>query len=47
MATRAVRSGEEWAVTGTTMFVVDGHTADLILVAAVAEDGLGLFAVEG
>jgi alkylation response protein AidB-like acyl-CoA dehydrogenase len=47
VATRAVRSGEEWAVTGTTMFVVDGHTADLILVAAVAEDGLGLFAVEG
>ncbi len=27
-------SGEAWTLTGTKMFVLDGHTADLILVAA-------------
>jgi alkylation response protein AidB-like acyl-CoA dehydrogenase len=36
-----------WAVTGTKGFVVDGHTADLLLVVARAPDGLGVFAVEG
>jgi alkylation response protein AidB-like acyl-CoA dehydrogenase len=34
-------------LSGTKMFVVDGHTADLILVVARAGTGLGLFAVDG
>lgn len=34
-------------VSGTKMFVVDGHTADLILVVARTDDGIGLFAVDG
>jgi alkylation response protein AidB-like acyl-CoA dehydrogenase len=42
-----VRSaGDDWAVTGTKLFVVDGYTADLLLVVARAPDGPGLFAVE-
>jgi alkylation response protein AidB-like acyl-CoA dehydrogenase len=36
-----------WAVTGAKGFVIDGHTADLLLVVARAPDGLGVFAVEG
>ncbi|MGD0698753.1 MAG: acyl-CoA dehydrogenase family protein [Trebonia sp.] len=36
-----------WAVTGAKLFVVDGHTADLLLVVARAPDGPGVFAVEG
>jgi alkylation response protein AidB-like acyl-CoA dehydrogenase len=39
--------GEQWAVSGAKLFVVDGHTADLLLVVARAADGLGVFAVEG
>jgi alkylation response protein AidB-like acyl-CoA dehydrogenase len=35
-----------WAVTGTKLFVIDGHTADLLLVVAKAPDGPGVFAVE-
>jgi alkylation response protein AidB-like acyl-CoA dehydrogenase len=31
---------------GTKMFVVDGHIAELLLVVARTDDGLGLFAVE-
>ncbi|MEU1342379.1 acyl-CoA dehydrogenase family protein [Streptomyces sp. NPDC005827] len=34
-------------VTGTKMFVVDGHSADLVLVVARAAGGPRLFAVEG
>ncbi|MBK3563065.1 acyl-CoA dehydrogenase family protein [Streptomyces sp. MBT62] len=40
-------SAENGTVTGTKMFVVDGHTADLILVMARTGTGLGLFAVDG
>ncbi|HEX9041920.1 MAG TPA: acyl-CoA dehydrogenase family protein [Trebonia sp.] len=39
-------AGDGWAVTGTKLFVVDGHTAGLLLVVANAPDGPGLFAVE-
>jgi alkylation response protein AidB-like acyl-CoA dehydrogenase len=39
-------AGDGWAVTGTKLFVIDGHTADLLLVVANAPDGLGVFAVE-
>ncbi|MEU9346653.1 acyl-CoA dehydrogenase family protein [Streptomyces sp. NPDC048278] len=40
-----VRRG--WRVTGTKMFVVDGHGADLVLVVAREATGPRLFAVEG
>ena len=42
----AMPAGDGWAVTGTKLFVVDGHTADLLLVVAYAPDGPGVFAVE-
>jgi alkylation response protein AidB-like acyl-CoA dehydrogenase len=38
--------GGGWAVTGTKLFVIDGHTADLLLVVARAPDGPGVFALE-
>jgi alkylation response protein AidB-like acyl-CoA dehydrogenase len=47
LATRARREGDGWVVDGTKAFVVDGHTADVLLVAARTPDGLGVFAVEG
>jgi alkylation response protein AidB-like acyl-CoA dehydrogenase len=45
-ATAKPTGGDGWAVTGTKLYVVDGHTADLILVVAQAPDGPGVFAVE-
>jgi alkylation response protein AidB-like acyl-CoA dehydrogenase len=46
--TIAVRSGDGWTLTGTKRYVVDGHTADLLLVAARREGGdVGIFAVDG
>jgi alkylation response protein AidB-like acyl-CoA dehydrogenase len=47
VAATAVRAGDGWAVSGCKMFVVDGDSADLLLVVARAGDELGLFAVEG
>ncbi|BBX28449.1 acyl-CoA dehydrogenase family protein [Mycolicibacterium alvei] len=44
--TRAVPAENNWTVSGRKMFVVDGATADLILVVAATEAGPGLFAVE-
>jgi alkylation response protein AidB-like acyl-CoA dehydrogenase len=35
-----------WAVTGAKLYVIDGDTADLVLVVAHAPDGPGVFAVE-
>jgi alkylation response protein AidB-like acyl-CoA dehydrogenase len=35
-----------WAVTGAKLFVIDGDTADLLLVVAHAPDGPGVFAVD-
>jgi alkylation response protein AidB-like acyl-CoA dehydrogenase len=46
VTTSAVRDGDGWALTGTKMFVVDGASADLVLLVARADEGLGLFAVE-
>jgi alkylation response protein AidB-like acyl-CoA dehydrogenase len=40
-------SGDAWKITGTKMFVLDGHTADLIIVAARTPKGVSLFAVKG
>jgi alkylation response protein AidB-like acyl-CoA dehydrogenase len=39
--------GPQWTLSGHKMYVIDGHTADLILVAARTDKGLSLFAVEG
>jgi alkylation response protein AidB-like acyl-CoA dehydrogenase len=43
--TRATPEGDGWLLDGTKMFVVDGHSADLVLVIARTPQGLGLFAV--
>jgi alkylation response protein AidB-like acyl-CoA dehydrogenase len=43
----ATASGDGWTLAGTKMFVLDGHTADLIVVAARTPQGVSLFAVEG
>ncbi|GGJ62867.1 acyl-CoA dehydrogenase family protein [Streptomyces brasiliensis] len=42
----ARREGEGWVLDGHKSFVVDGAAADLVLVVARAEDGIGVFAVE-
>jgi alkylation response protein AidB-like acyl-CoA dehydrogenase len=39
--------GGSWTVSGAKLFVVDGHTADLLLVTARAPGGLGVFGVAG
>jgi alkylation response protein AidB-like acyl-CoA dehydrogenase len=46
VAATARPAADGWAVSGTKLFVVDGHTADLLLVVARAPDGLGVFCVE-
>ena len=40
-------SGSDFKITGTKSFVLDGHTAGLIIVAAKTGKGTSLFAVEG
>ena len=48
VATRARRDAAGgWVLDGTKHFVVDGHTAGVLLVAARAPGGLSVFAVEG
>ncbi|MHB8438946.1 MAG: acyl-CoA dehydrogenase family protein [Acidimicrobiales bacterium] len=39
-------SGSNWTLNGHKMFVLDGHSADLLIVAARSAKGVGLFAVE-
>jgi alkylation response protein AidB-like acyl-CoA dehydrogenase len=43
---RAEHKATEWTLTGTKTLVIDGRTADLILVVGRTSDGLSLFAVE-
>jgi alkylation response protein AidB-like acyl-CoA dehydrogenase len=43
----ATGSGSDFTLTGTKSFVLDGHTASLILVAARTGKGVSLFAVDG
>ena len=43
----ATGSGNDWKLTGTKMFVIDGFTANLVLVAARTSKGVSLFAVNG
>ena len=45
VTTTAERSGDGWVLRGTKRFVVDGHTASLLLIAASVDDEVGLFAV--
>jgi len=47
IAMRARRDGSTFRLEDTKTYVLDGHTADVILVAARAEDGLALFQVAG
>jgi alkylation response protein AidB-like acyl-CoA dehydrogenase len=44
---QAEPAGDSWSLTGTKTYVLDGHVADVILVAARCSDGLGLFRVDG
>jgi alkylation response protein AidB-like acyl-CoA dehydrogenase len=44
--TRASRRSGRWRLSGTKPVVVDGHTADWVLVAARTQEGLGSFLVE-
>jgi alkylation response protein AidB-like acyl-CoA dehydrogenase len=46
VTTAAKKSGDTWTLSGHKSFVLDGHTAGLILVAARTPAGLSLFAVE-
>jgi len=44
---QATGSGDSWTLNGTKSFVIDGHTAALIIVAARTAAGVSLFAVPG
>jgi alkylation response protein AidB-like acyl-CoA dehydrogenase len=46
VTTSASKVGEGWTLDGVKMFVVDGQLADLLLVVARTDDGLGVFAVD-
>ncbi len=43
----ATKAGDDWRLHGHKSFVLDGGTAGLLLVLAVADGGLSLFAVDG
>jgi alkylation response protein AidB-like acyl-CoA dehydrogenase len=43
----ATQKGDGWTLSGTKSFVIDGATANLILVAARTGKGVSLFAVDG
>ncbi len=46
IATAATRTGDGWTLDGHKMFVLDGHVANLVVVAARTSAGLSLFAVD-
>jgi glutaryl-CoA dehydrogenase len=46
MATRAVRDGEEWVITGEKRWIGNAPVADVMVVFARTEDGVGAFLVE-
>jgi alkylation response protein AidB-like acyl-CoA dehydrogenase len=46
ISTRATSRGDDWLLNGVKTFVVDGHLAKLVLVAARSEAGVSLFAVD-
>ena len=43
----ATKKGDGWELNGHKMFVIDGHVANLIVVAARTAAGVSLFAVQG
>jgi alkylation response protein AidB-like acyl-CoA dehydrogenase len=43
----AAQEGDAWSLSGTKMFVLDGHTADVIVVAARTASGVSLFHIAG
>ncbi|MEO6956352.1 MAG: acyl-CoA dehydrogenase family protein [Antricoccus sp.] len=43
----ATHEGDSWTLSGTKSYVIDGHIAGLIIVAAQTDAGLTLFAVDG
>ncbi|MCH2896115.1 acyl-CoA dehydrogenase family protein, partial [Listeria monocytogenes] len=43
----ATKDGDAWKLNGSKTYVIDGHTASLIIVAARTDAGVSLFAVEG
>ena len=43
----ATKKGDGWVLGGHKMFVIDGHVADLVIVAARTAAGVSLFAVPG
>ncbi|NND83872.1 MAG: acyl-CoA/acyl-ACP dehydrogenase [Acidimicrobiia bacterium] len=45
VATTATSTGDGWALTGTKRFVIDGHTANHLIVAASTGSEVGLFGV--
>ncbi len=47
ITTQASAAGDGWTLNGTKMFVLDGHTASLIIVAARTGKGVSLFTVDG
>ncbi len=47
ITTEATKSGDGYTISGTKMFVLDGHTANLIIVAARTDNGVSLFTVDG
>ncbi len=46
ITTVATRTGDTWAIDGQKMYVLDGHVASLVLVAARTAAGVSLFAVD-
>ncbi len=46
IATKAEADGGAWRLHGRKALVLDGHVADTLLVAAQANDGVGLFQIE-
>ncbi|HEY1827816.1 MAG TPA: acyl-CoA dehydrogenase family protein [Acidimicrobiales bacterium] len=45
--TRARRKSADWVLTGEKPFVIDGHTADWIIVVARSEEGVRSYLLEG
>lgn len=43
----ATPHNERWAISGEKFFVLDGHTADLIILSARTSNGVSLFVVQG
>ncbi len=44
--TRARRKGADWVLSGEKLFVLDGHTADWVIVVARTEEGVGSFLLQ-